>query len=90
MIITVKTGQAFDTNTDLSAPERHILQKLFAWEAMALSVEQFKEKKNEALLKGWNDSGPVKGGTAFHIIARDMERKVKTRLASNGKGVNGC
>jgi len=80
MIITIDNGKAFDTEKDLSAPERHILQKLFAWETMVDTLEQFREKKLEAYAKGWNDSGPVKPGIALSAIVRDMELKVKKRL----------
>jgi hypothetical protein len=84
MIITTRDGKSFDTQSDLSAPERHVLQKLFAWESMATSVEQFREKKMEALRKGWNNSGPIKGSTAFKIITKAMEKKVIDRLNMNG------
>lgn len=80
MIITAKSGQSFDTEKDLTAAERHILQKLFAWEAMATSLEQFKEKKKEAILRGWNNSGPVKESNALKAITRDMAKKVIARL----------
>ncbi len=82
MIIKTQTGQSFDTQKDLIAVERHVLQKLFAWEAMAVSLEQFREKKKVALLKGWNDSGPITGSPALKIIIRDMEKKVIARLAN--------
>ena len=55
MIINTKKGKSFNTETDLTAPERHILQKLFLWESMASSLDEFKEKKETALLKGWNN-----------------------------------
>jgi len=80
MIITTRNGQSFDTNKDLTSPERHILQKLFAWESMATSLEQFKEKKREALLKGWNNSGPIKESTALKTITIDMQKTVIARL----------
>jgi len=80
MIITTKNGQTFDTNRDLTAAERHILQKLFLWESMASSVQEFREKKKEALLKGWNNSGPVKQGGALQKIVRHLETKVSLRL----------
>jgi hypothetical protein len=80
MIITTQGGQSFDTQKDLTAPERHILQKLFAWEAMASGIEQFREKKKEALQKGWNNSGPINESTALRIIIKDMEQKVTYRL----------
>jgi hypothetical protein len=84
MIITTEDGKSIDTEKDLSAPERHILQKLFAWESLASSVVQFNEKKEEAFRKGWNNSGPVKGGDSVKSIIRDLEKKVIARLASNG------
>jgi len=80
MIITTKNGQTFDTNKDLSAAERHILQKLFLWESMASNLQQFREKKKEALLKGWNNSGPVKQGGALQKIVSHLEAKVSLRL----------
>jgi hypothetical protein len=75
MIITTRNGKSFDTDKDLSAPERHILQKLFAWESMASSLEQFREKKETALLKGWNNSGPINESMALRTIIEDMEKR---------------
>jgi hypothetical protein len=80
MIITLSGGKTFDTQKDLTAPERHVLQKLFAWRDMAASVEQFREKKDEALRKGWNNLGPVTPSTALTMIVKDMERKIIDRL----------
>ena len=80
MIITTKNGQTFDTNRDLTAAERHILQKLFLWESMSSSLQEFRDKKKEALLKGWNNSGPVKQGSALQKIIRHLEAKVSLRL----------
>jgi hypothetical protein len=80
MILTTRTGQSFDTERDLSAPERHILQKLFLWKSMASSLEEFRKKKEEALQKGWNQSGPIQESDAIRAIARDLEEKVTLRL----------
>lgn len=80
MIINTRDGQSFETNRDLTAPERHILQKLFAWESMATSLEQFREKKKEALHKGWNNSGPIAESTVLKAITRDLEKKVSIRI----------
>jgi len=80
MIIKTKTGKRFDTDRDLTAPERHILQKLFAWEAIAESVLQFREKKGKALKDGWNGSGPISASPALKAINKDMEKKVAERL----------
>ena len=81
MIINTWDRKSFDTDKDLSASERHILQKLFAWELTATSPEQFREKKDEALLKGWNNSGPIRESLALRIIVKDMERKIVARLS---------
>ena len=80
MIITTSGVRAFDTQKDLTAPERHVLQKLFAWQDMADSVEKFREKKEEALRKGWNNSGPIRASVALKLIVRHMENKVADRL----------
>lgn len=80
MVITTKDGKSFDTETDLTAPERHILQKLFLWKSMAASLQEFREKKEDALIKGWNNSGPISESQALKSIIRDLEEKVFTRL----------
>jgi hypothetical protein len=58
MIFETGHGETIDTAKDLTAPERHILQKLFLWKSMAVSVEQFREKKAEALQRGGTIRGP--------------------------------
>ena len=88
MIITTKNGQSFDTETDLTAPERHILQKLFLWESLASSLDEFRSKRDDALLKGWNNSGPVRESRALKQIIGDLEEKVTNRL-NNGEAVGG-
>jgi len=80
MILTLGNGQSFDTETDLTAPERHILQKLFLWKSMASSIEEFRTKKEEALQKGWNHSGPIRESDVVRAIALDLEKKVLLRL----------
>jgi hypothetical protein len=80
MIITTASGTSYDSQTDLSPEERHILQKLYLWESMASSVEEFRERTDEALQKGWNNSGPVRAGAALKDILRDLETKVDRRL----------
>ncbi len=81
MIIVTKNGNAYDTERDLTAPERHILQKLLFWEDLAVSLDQFQQKQRDALLKGWNNSGPITPGTALTAIVFDLEEKVKIRLS---------
>jgi hypothetical protein len=82
MIIKTETGQSFDTDRDLTAPERHVLQKLFAWGSLASGLQQFREKRDEALQKGWNNSGPVRQSAALNAIIRDLERKLVSRISS--------
>jgi hypothetical protein len=81
MIITTEDGRSFDTDRDLTSSERHILQKLIIWVSFASSVDEFREKKKEALLKGWNNSGPIQETEALRIIGADFEEKVSRRLA---------
>ena len=80
MIINTRDGKSLDTEKDLSAPERHILQKLFLWKSMATSLRQFKEKKEVALLRGWNNSGPICESQNLKSIIMDLEEKVLVRL----------
>ena len=80
MILTLGNGQSFDTETDLTAQERHVLQKLFLWKSMATSVDEFRKKKEEAFRKGWNGSGPIQESEVMKAITRDLEETVTLRL----------
>ncbi len=88
MIYTTQNGEAFDLEKDFSSPERHILQKLLLWKDMAASVEEFRAKKQEALDKGWGDSGPVPESRNLQSITRDLAEQVARRLraAKPGQG----
>ena len=80
MVLILGNGQSFDTEIDLTATERHILQKLFLWKSMASSIDEFRKKKDDAFQKGWNLSGPVRESDAMRAIIRDLEEKVTFRL----------
>jgi hypothetical protein len=80
MIYVTLTGVAFDTDRDLSAAERHILQKLILWRDLAVSLSQFRGKKQDALRLGWGDSGAVYEQGALRSIIRDLEERVALRL----------
>ena len=80
MIFDTKDGKSIDTEIDLTAPERHILQKLFLWKSMSTSLQKFQQKKREALQKGWNNSGPVVETPALKSIIMDLEDQVSIRL----------
>jgi hypothetical protein len=80
MIFTTKRGESCDSEKDLSATERHILQKLLIWKDFAASVEGFRSEKQKALLKGWNDSGPIPESSAMQSITSELEEQVAERL----------
>lgn len=80
MIITTRSGKSFDTDRDLTPPERHILQKLIIWASFAVSVDQFREKEKQAMLRGWNNSGPIKTSETMKAIIAELEAKVVLRL----------
>ncbi len=82
MIFTTGEGKSFDTETDLTAAERHILQKLFLWQSLASSLEQFRSKKLEAFEKGWNNSGAVGETESMKSIVRELESRLIRRLHS--------
>jgi len=86
VIITTRDGKTIDTEKDLTAVERHILQKLFLWKSMADSLDQFREKKAQALLKGWNNSGPISESQNLRTIILDLEESVVVRLKEEHAG----
>jgi hypothetical protein len=80
MIYTTQTGETFDLEKDFSSAERHVLQKLLLWRDLADSVQQFRARKQEALLKGWGDSGPVPESPKLKRLTQDLEAQVVQRL----------
>jgi len=83
MIIITSSGEKIDTAI-LTSEERHILQKLFAWKSLVDSVELFREKKRDALEKGWNNSGPVTESRALSLVIAHLENQVRLRLEKRG------
>ncbi len=82
MIISCENGRNVDTSR-LSPEERHIIQKLMAWESLVDSRAMFKEKILAALEAGWNDSGPVRKTEALSLVIAHFEKKVSNRLAKS-------
>jgi hypothetical protein len=80
MIYTTQRGETFDLEKDFSSAERHVLQKLLLWRDLAVSVEEFRAKKQEALRRGWGDSGPVQESRNLQTLTRDLEDRVAWRL----------
>ncbi|RJR33945.1 MAG: hypothetical protein C4567_16270 [Deltaproteobacteria bacterium] len=80
MLYTTQKGESFDLEEDFSSPERHVLQKLLLWKELAASVEEFRNKKQEALARGWGDSGPIPESRNLRILTQDLEEEVGRRV----------
>lgn len=85
MIIRTDSAQTIDT-ADLGPEERHVIQKLMAWMTLVDSMEQFSQKKQQALAAGWNDSGPVRETRALSVVIRHLEKQVRQRLKNRTTG----
>ncbi len=85
MIYTTQKGETFDLEKDFSSPERHILQKLLLWKDLAASVAEFRAKKQEALRKGWGESGPVPESRNLQRLTQDLEEQVARRLKAESR-----
>jgi hypothetical protein len=53
---------------------------------MAASVEEFRLKKQEALRRGWGDSGPIQASRNLESLTRDFEEQVALRIRSAQPG----
>lgn len=85
MIIRIDSNTQIDTDRDLSAAERHILQKLFCWKTVVDSVAEFRIKKKQALAIGWNDSGPVRESRALSLVVGKLEMELLAGLKDKKK-----
>ena len=93
MLIPIDNNADIDTDRDLSSAERHIVQKLFGWKTIVGSVAEFRQKKESALVKGWNNSGPIRESKALALVAGQLEKELRLRLKnaeidSRGKGLS--
>jgi hypothetical protein len=84
--MTLTTDQALELGRTLSSPERHVLQKLYLWKDMAVSVEEFRSQKEAALRAGWDDSGPIQTSGVLAGLLQDMEYMVAQRLLAERLG----
>ncbi len=82
MIIKLENSSDIDTDRDLSAEERHILQTLFGWKSLVDSVKQFREKKELAFRTGWNESGPIRETKTMSLVVQQLEKELRLRLAA--------
>ncbi|MCG8633834.1 MAG: hypothetical protein MI863_08405 [Desulfobacterales bacterium] len=85
MIITCDNNQTIDT-ARLSPEERHIIQKLLAWQSLVPTMAMFREKTAAALEAGWNNSGPVSKTRSLSLVIAHLEKKVRNRLRKAGSG----
>ena len=79
MIITCKNSEIVNTAM-LSPEERHIIQKLLAWQSLAKSLAFFREKTAAALAVGWNDSGPISKTRALEQVIQHLETQLRQRI----------
>ena len=79
MIIECDNNRQVDT-ARLSPEERHIIQKLMAWESLVPTMDAFREKTAAALAAGWNGSGPVRPTQDLSRVIAVLEKKVRNRL----------
>ena len=82
MLIPIDNNTAIDTDRDLSAEERHVLQKLLCYKTYVDSLDEFRDKKNLAYSVGWNNSGPIKESQALRQVVLQMEKELTIRLKS--------
>lgn len=83
MIIDCDKAGSVDT-ARLSPEERHIIQKLMAWQSLSTSMDMFRGKVAAALEAGWNNSGPVSKTRALSLVIGHYEKKVRHRLKAAG------
>ena len=86
MIIKIDGRPDVDTDRDLTAAERHVLQKLFGWKDLVSSVDEFRRRKKESLAAGWNNSGPIPEREPLALAAKQLEKDLLQRLDSQGGG----
>jgi hypothetical protein len=79
MIIQCKNGEKVDT-ARLSPAQRHVIQKLMAWQSLADSLVFFREKVTAALAAGWNDTGPVARTRTLDLVIEALEYELNRRL----------
>ncbi len=79
MIITCGNSEIVDT-ASLSPEERHVIQKLLAWQSLASSVLFFREKTAAALAAGWNASGPISKTRALEQVIQHLETELRKRI----------
>jgi len=80
MLIHLDDNTAVDTDLDLSAEERHVLQKLLCYKAFVDSLEEFCRKKEQAYAVGWNNSGPIRESKALANVVKQMEKELEAKL----------
>lgn len=71
---------------ELNAAEQHVLQQLRLWKDHVGSVAEFRSRKEQALLEGWNGSGPIRESQVLRTAARDLEEKLAQRLLAEKLG----
>lgn len=76
MLYRTLAGRLLDTDRDLGEAERHVLQKLVAWERLGLAPAEFALRRAKALAQGWDRRGPLMPGAAFQALADDLAKRL--------------
>lgn len=85
MKIQIDSHTEVDTDRDLSAEERHIVQKLLCYKTFVSSITEFREKTAQALEVGWNNSGPIEESKSMKLVVQQMEEEIGLRLEDKDK-----
>ncbi len=76
MLYVTLRARTIDTVADLSEAERHVMQKLIAWERLGPEPAEFKGKRDGALRVGWDGRGPVRASAALREVCDDLSARV--------------
>jgi hypothetical protein len=76
VIYLTLAGRAVDTDQELSPPERHVLQKLMAWQQLGLPLADYASRRAKALQQGWDGRGPVTESPALRAVADDLAARL--------------
>lgn len=75
MLYVTLTNRELDLSR-LSEPERHVAQKVIAWEKLGVEAGEFDKKYDKALRDGWGESGAVSPSAGLRALAEDARLRL--------------
>jgi hypothetical protein len=81
-----KSGPTRESEQELSASERYVLQQLWLWKDSVASVAEFRHKKEQALANGFDNSGQIQESQVMGSMVRELEEKLAQRLLAEKMG----